>query len=133
MDDALDLLSSEADSDSELEDEVLIPAALAVGVSISLYSAHFDKIAVHTSLLSGELWLEELLNGHDRRFHNELGMNKFAFRRLIAILGTDAGLHATRHVSAAEQIAIFLHYARRGLSNWALQERFQRSADTITK
>ncbi|KAI9447358.1 hypothetical protein BJY52DRAFT_1127464, partial [Lactarius psammicola] len=45
----------------------------------------------------------------------------------------DTGLCNTRHVSAEKQLAIFLHYACHGLSNRALQERFQRSRDTITK
>ncbi|KAI9448731.1 hypothetical protein BJY52DRAFT_1092491, partial [Lactarius psammicola] len=63
----------------------------------------------------------------------ELGLNKHVFRRLLSVLARDTGLCDTRHVSAEEQLAIFLHYARRGLSNRALQERFQRSGDTITK
>src|SRR6266702_5371845 len=74
-------------------------------------------------------WSGELLIGHDGRFHNELRLNKHIFRRLISVLTRDAGLRATQHVSAEEQLVIFLHYAHRGLSNRALQERFQRSAD----
>jgi len=98
-----------------------------------LYSTRFDRVPVHTSRLSGQQWLDELINGHDRRFHNEMGLRKHVFKRLIRVLGRDAGLVDTRHVSAHEQLAIFLHYVHRGLSNRALQERFQRSADTITK
>ncbi|KAF8187944.1 hypothetical protein K438DRAFT_1490367, partial [Mycena galopus ATCC 62051] len=37
----------------------------------------------------------------------------------------------TKYVSADEKLATFLHFARTGTSNRMLQERFQRSADTI--
>ncbi|KAH9019703.1 hypothetical protein EDB84DRAFT_1227572, partial [Lactarius hengduanensis] len=78
-------------------------------VCVCLYAERFNKRPVHTSMLSGEQWVQELLAGHDRRFYNELGMQKFVFRELLRTLETDAGLHGTRHVSAAEQVAIFLH------------------------
>ena len=107
---------------------VLAYAALVAG-----YALRFDKEAQHTSRLSGEHWVQELLDGHEDRIYNELGMHKHVFNRLLAVLGRDAGLHGTRRVSAKEQLAIFLHYVHRGLSNRALQERFQRSADTISK
>ncbi|KAH9022581.1 hypothetical protein EDB85DRAFT_1895207 [Lactarius pseudohatsudake] len=70
---------SVADSDSKFEEEVLIFAALVFGVSVYWYSARFDKQPVHTSVLSGQQWLDELLAGHNARFYNELGMNKFVF------------------------------------------------------
>jgi hypothetical protein len=105
----------------------------AVGQTMLAFSSRYDKILVHTSWLTGQDWIDELLIRHNGRFYNELGLNKHVFRRLIAVLERDAGLCATRHVSAEEQLAVFLHYAQRGLSNQALQERFQQSADTITK
>jgi hypothetical protein len=98
-----------------------------------LYLTRFNRVPVHTSRLSGQQWLNELVDGHDRRFYNEMGLRKHVFKKLICVLGTDAGLVDTRHVSSEEQLAIFLHYVHRGLSNRTLQERFQRSADTITK
>lgn len=108
-------------------------AVLAAGSEILDYGARFAKIAKHTSMLSGHQWIEELLAGHDERFYNELGLHKHVFRQLLSVLDRDAGLCGSRHVSASEHLCIFLHYARRSLSNRALQERFQRSGDTITK
>jgi hypothetical protein len=58
-------------------------------------------------VLTGRLWLEELLAGHDLRFYNELGKNKFVFKQLLLTLETDAWLYGTCHVSAAEQLAVF--------------------------
>ncbi|KAH9030039.1 hypothetical protein EDB85DRAFT_1811648, partial [Lactarius pseudohatsudake] len=66
----------------------------------------FNKHPVHTSMLSGEQWIQELL---DRWFYNQLGMQKFVFRELLQTLETDAGLLGTWHVSATEQVTIFLH------------------------
>lgn len=103
------------------------------GQATHIYAARFDRHAQHTSHLSGEQWVQELLHGHDIRIHNELGMNKAVFIQLLEVLRNDAGVLRTRHVSAEEQLAIFLHYAHRGLSNRALQERFQRSGDTVSK
>lgn len=62
-----------------------------------------------------------------------MGMNRFVFRKLLRELEKRAGLRPTRHVSTEEQLAIFLRIARTGLSNAEMQERFQRSGDTISK
>jgi hypothetical protein len=98
-----------------------------------LYSMRFDLVPVHMSWLSGQQWLDKLVNGHAQRFYNEIGLRKHIFMRLVHVLGRDTGLVHTWHVSAKEQLAIFLHYVHWGSSNHAFQEHFQRSADTITK
>ena len=98
-----------------------------------LYLSRFNCVPVHTSRLTGQNWIDELWDGHDRRFYNEIGLRKHVFVKLVSVLERDAGIIHTQHVSIEEQVAIFLHYAHRGLSNRALQEQFQRSTDTITK
>ena len=80
----------------------------------ALYSTRFNRVPVHTSWLSGQQWLDELVSGHPRRFHNEMGLHKHVFMKLICMLGRDAGLALTRHVLAEEQLAIFLHYVHWG-------------------
>ena len=107
---------------------IIITAAVA---SVSQYALHFEKHPMHTSSLSGEQWVQELLHGHEDRIYNELGMRKAVFRQLLAVLRMDAGVQGTRYVSAEEQLATFLHYVHRALPNRALQERFQRSVLTI--
>ncbi|KAH9017189.1 hypothetical protein EDB85DRAFT_1874634 [Lactarius pseudohatsudake] len=44
------------------------------------FSLQFEKVPLHTSQLRGQDWINELLIGHDGRFHNELGLNKHVFR-----------------------------------------------------
>ena len=106
---------------------------VAGGACAATYASRFDKVPQHTSKLRGQDWVNELLEGHDIRFHNELGMHKHVFQRLLKVLGRQAGLCDTRHVSAEEQLAIFLHFMHRAVSNRGLQEHFQRSPDTITR
>ena len=75
----------------------------------------------------------ECLVGHAERFRRQIGMENFVFRSLLYDLQRRCGLHATRHVSAEEQLAIFLRIARTGLCNSEMQEQFQRSGDTISR
>ena len=120
---------------------VLVPSVAAAGLVVLFAggasalqcSLRFEKTPKHTSKLTGQEWVTELLEGHDGQIHDELGMHKHVFQRLLNVLGRLAGLRNTKHVSAEEQLSIFLHFAHQGLSNQALQERFQRSADTVTK
>jgi hypothetical protein len=100
---------------------------------IETYASRFNRMPLHTSRLTGDQWVQELIDSHEERFYNEMGMSDAVFTQLLELLVREAGLRDTRYVTAREQLAIFLHYMCRGLSNQALQERFQRSADTISK
>jgi hypothetical protein len=106
-------------------------AASAAIVSISTLGARVPR-PKHTSILTGQRWINELLKGHPDRFHEQIGMRKHVFRRLLKELQLYHGLQDSKYVRAEEQLAIFLHLARTGLSSRMLQERFQRSADTIS-
>jgi hypothetical protein len=108
-------------------------AALVARSEILQYGARFVKVAKHTSSLTGQQWVDKLLAGHNVQFHNKLGLHKHIFDQLLSVLGRDAHLYGSWNVSPAEQLCIFLLYAQRGLLNWALQECFQWSGDTITK
>jgi hypothetical protein len=96
------------------------------------FSSDFNKLAKNDSKLTGQAWLEELLSGHPKRFYASMGMNKHVFRALLREL-IKVGLHDTRHVSSEEQLAIFLFLAVTGVAQRHLEERFQRSPDTISK
>ncbi len=96
-------------------------------------SSLYCKVPMHTSILSGQGWVNELLNGHELRFSNQFTMDKFVFKRLVVTLRKKAGWGGSKHVSAEEKLAIFLYACTTGLSNQKLQERFQRSGETISK
>jgi hypothetical protein len=116
--------------------KIRLVAALLCTVAaftVSLFLDAPDPTPMHTSLLTGQMWLGELLKGHLDRFRDQLGMAKLAFFRLSFELQVYCGLVSTKFVTADEKLAKFLHFAQTGCSSRMLQERFQRSADTVHK
>ncbi|KAF8154308.1 hypothetical protein B0H34DRAFT_818882 [Crassisporium funariophilum] len=89
----------------------LLGAILGVISVLGHVEAHMNKRPMHTSTQTGQKWLDELLVELEQR----------------------AGLRPTQHVLSEEQLAIFLHIARTGLSNAEMQEQFQRSGETVSK
>ncbi|KAF9503442.1 hypothetical protein BS47DRAFT_1273990, partial [Hydnum rufescens UP504] len=65
----------------------------------------------HTSSLTGEKWLSGMLacEAHPEWIHDQLSMHKHVFQWLIHSLQQWSGLAASKHVSAEEQVAIFLY------------------------
>jgi hypothetical protein len=119
------------DSERAATNRISIVALAAVGAVLASVVCLLSTVAALEEQLP-EAWVDELLDDDDDdRFHKELGMRKHVFLELLETLTNDAGLDDTRDVSAEEQLAMFLHFARRGLSNEDLQERFQRGRDTI--
>jgi hypothetical protein len=111
----------------------LLSAVVGGAVVMQYMGRHLIKTPMYDSKLSGEAWVQELLHGHPGRFHDNLGMSKYVFRKLVQELQVYAGLHDSRYITKEEQIAIFLHLCRTGAVTRDIQERFQHSADTISK
>jgi len=86
----------------------------------------------HTSVLTGEGWVMELLEGHPKRIRSELGVSRDVFLELIMEL-RELGHGDSRYVSLEEQLAIFLYMSVTGLTIRHVGERFQRSNETISK
>ena len=105
---------------------IIIPKAMQV------ICALYVKQPYHTSILSGEGWVQELLNGHPKRIQCELGVTKHVFNQLIRELQS-MGHTRSRYVSLEEQLAIFLYTSVTGLTVRHVGERFQRSNATISK
>jgi hypothetical protein len=91
-----------------------------------------EPMLYHTSALSGEAWVLELIAGHPERMRCELGMHKHVFAELITELHSLGHSHS-RHVSLQEQLAIFLYCCVTGLTIRHVGERFQRSNETISR
>jgi hypothetical protein len=116
----------------------LLPAACAfmrmVYLAVFLYASPlYWKQPYHTSALTGEAWVKELIVGHPDRIKNELGMRLHVFLAFMNQLRVVGGLTDSREVSLQEQAAIFLYTNVTGLSFRHVGERFQRSTDTISK
>ena len=86
----------------------------------------------HTSILSGEGWVMELLNGHPNRIRCELGVSRDVFTELVYEL-RGLGYGNSKYVSLEEQLAIFLYMSVMGLTIRHVGERFQRSNETISR
>ena len=86
----------------------------------------------HTSILTGEGWVMELLSGHPDRIRCELGVSHDVFAGLILEL-REMGYGNSKYVSLEEQLAIFLHASVTGLTIRHLGERFQRFNETISR
>jgi hypothetical protein len=90
-------------------------AAVAGGAAVGQYMIlHLIKTPMYDSALSGEAWLQELLNGHPVRFHDNVGMSKHVFQKLVHELQMYAGLEDSKHVTKEEQLAIFLCLCQMG-------------------
>jgi hypothetical protein len=96
------------------------------------FAAAHNRIPYHTSALSGEAWVQELLTGHPKRIRSELGVERSTFIVLLKAVRV-LGAMPSRHVSVEEQLSIFLYTVVTGMSCTHVGERFQRSSSTITK
>ena len=112
---------------------VLCAALGAAAVAVSGSGLLLPKTPRHTSSFTGQKWVSELLRGHHKRFEDQFGMGKDLFKHLLKELSAKAEFGPTKHLSSEERLAIFLYAATTGLSNRKLQERFQRSGETISK
>jgi hypothetical protein len=101
-------------------------------IASTLLNPTHTKEPYHTSVLSGEGWVMELVAGHPDRIRCELGVRRRVFTELLAQLRT-LGYTNSKTVSLEEQVAIFLYTCVTGLTIRHVGERFQRSNNTISR
>jgi hypothetical protein len=100
--------------------------------AVQLYAqGHFDRQAYHTSALTGQAWVMELLTGHPDRIRTELGVHLHVFEALVDALRR-LGYSDSRDVVLEEQLAIFLYMSVTGLTIRHVGERFQHANATIS-
>src|SRR5467141_1653480 len=106
--------------------------ALAASAGALFYAEKmFSRQPYHNSVLTGRMWVHELLHGNPRHIKDQLGMEKHVFRLLVQKLITLTNASHTRHVDMEEQVAIFLYIIVTNLSNRKVAERFQQSGTTL--
>ena len=104
-----------------------VVAAAAIVYAVPLY----NKTPYHTSALSGEAWVQELINGHPECISCELRVHKHVFHALIAYLKNIGHTHSI-YVTIEEQLSTFLYKCVTRLSIWHVGKLFQGSNDTIS-
>ena len=105
---------------------------IIVPTILQILQALYIKEPYHTSILSGEGWVQELLHGHPRRIQCELGVTKDVFEQLIVEIHA-MGYMRSKYVFSEEQLAIFLYMVVTGLTIRHVGECFQQSNETISK
>ena len=111
---------------------LLVNIILAAASTLqSLYPLSHDSISYHTSILSGEAWVLELMRGYPKWIYCELGIHLHIFQALLSELRS-MGYRDSRFVMLEEQLAIFLYCCVTGLTIWHVGEWFQRSNGTIS-
>jgi len=104
-----------------------------VASTVACYLVQSDKIPQHTSILSGKLYVKELLETEgEATFRTAARMDKSTFRKLLSYLLATTNLHDSRGVQADEKLMIFLHTLV-GFSSRQTADRFQHSAETISR
>jgi hypothetical protein len=99
---------------------------------LQVIKQYYLKEPYHTSILSGQGWVQELRNGHPERIRTELGVYKHVFDALLFELFV-MGYSDSKNVKIEEQLAIFLYVCISGLTVHHAGERLQRSNATISK
>ena len=75
------------------------------------YSSTFiRKQPRHTSILTGEMWVKEVLNGNPARMQNTFRMSRDIFDHLIEDMKC-FGLEPSRGIDCNEMLSIFLYFA----------------------
>jgi hypothetical protein len=93
----------------------------------SLYASEkssANRKRIHTSILTGDLYVKEVLEGHELRCKRDFRMEKHIFHNLVECLRDRCCLRDTDFVSVKEQVAIFLYTVSKNASNRILQGRF---------
>ena len=92
--------------------QIILYAALLVNIILATTANILQNLYIcepyHTSALSGEAWVLELLCGQPDQIHTELGVTLEVFNELIQELQR-LGYDRSQYVSLEEQLAIFLY------------------------
>ena len=98
-----------------------------------LFHNQMAPIPFHTAILTGQVWIMELLNGHLDRIRLCLGVSHDVFDALVHILQQHSHGTSLNGITVEEQLGIFLYTCVTGLSSRHVAERFQHLPTMITK
>ncbi|XLT46579.1 hypothetical protein HN873_039183, partial [Arachis hypogaea] len=122
----------EIDYDEEEEEEFNRVLTFTACLVLQYYDILIYKRPCMTSTQTGNKWLKEILEGNNSHCCSMFRMEKDVFKRLCYDLETNYGLCASRRISAAKMLAIFLFDLGGENSNKSTKERFQHSGETIS-
>jgi hypothetical protein len=122
--------SSDSSSDSDSDSDSIRPL---VAIALARYRQQMRPQA-SIRLFTGQEFVDNMLNfGSDSRIRSQLRMRVDTFYDLRDWLLSNTKLKSSRYVSIEEKLFIFIHIASSKVSHRDTQERFHRSADTISR
>ncbi|KAI3782587.1 hypothetical protein L2E82_12638 [Cichorium intybus] len=113
------------------EKEWLILCGLTIKGIIISHKSKNKKVPCRTSSRTGNIFINEILNGHPRRCYEVFRLHIPVFKMLCSDLATRYGLKATRNICIEESVGIFLMTLAHGCGNRLVQETFNHSGETI--
>ncbi|XP_065864617.1 protein ALP1-like [Euphorbia lathyris] len=97
------------------------------------YVTYLHKEPCMTSFQTGEKWIQEILNGHEKRCFNMFRMTQSTFQQLCMDLECKYDLFPSDRMSTLEKVGLFVWVLSKGASNRDVQERFQHSGETVSR
>jgi hypothetical protein len=91
----------------EMQEAASVFGSVITSAAYAYAAPLYNKEPYHTSILTGESWLQELLNGHLDRIQCELSVQKPIFLSLIQSL-RHYGFSNSWNITLEEQLAILL-------------------------
>ncbi|KAF7827234.1 protein ALP1-like [Senna tora] len=118
--------SESSEEDSKLEE------LLMINMIYEYESKFLNKVPVRTSKLTGQQFIDELIQGSGTVCYELLRMEKSCFINLCDELKRKDYLQGSRNVTLEEKVAIFLYIIGHNLRQRVVADRFQHSTQTIS-
>jgi hypothetical protein len=136
MDADLDIIDaiSERDNEMEEDDDDYLEEYCLLLLCLQLYAENFNRlnpIPMHTSILTGKIYYNELLVSHPDVFRTVARMDHETFFRLNNFLKLNGELNDSKLICSGEKILILIHVLA-GHSIRQTAHRWQHSLSTIS-
>ncbi|KAJ0509196.1 putative harbinger transposase-derived nuclease domain-containing protein [Helianthus annuus] len=126
--------NNDSNEEDWLDDEkrfLLLCGLVVKGVMVVHNMMNIPRIPCRTSCRTGNIFIQEILNGHPRRCYEDFRLHVDVFKSLCSDLRMHYNLKETRNVSIEESVGIFLLILAHGCGNRLAQEIFNHSGETI--
>ena len=130
------------DKDDEIEDEEESEENLAEWQTVCTVAAYtlvyyyenfMNKEPCRTSIRTGSILINKILQGNENRCYKDVPMNKNLFLHLSRMLVDKYELIPTCGMSEYEEVSMFLMTVAHGTGNRVMQEMFNHLEETISR
>lgn len=104
----------------------------AASAACGIHERYLNREDYHDSKFTGRQWVQDLLNGHELRMRDALGIESQIFKKLCHQLFMISGLSDSRSIDLEEKVAMFLYLGVHNSGHRDIAERFQHSTNTVS-